>query len=131
MAPKTRLSAASSYFLSVLRIVAGFLFICHGAQKVLGLLGGHRVPLLSYPGMGGILELAGGTLILFGLFTRPTAFVLAGEMTVAYFRSHAGKALFPIQNGGELAVLYGFLFFYLIFAGGGALSLDALARHKE
>jgi putative oxidoreductase len=131
MASKNRLSAASSYFLSLLRIVVAFLFGCHGAQKALGLLGGHRMPLVSLLGLAGVLELLGGTLILLGLFTRPVAFVLSGEMVVAYFRAHAGKGLFPIQNGGELAVLYCFVFVYMIFAGGGAFSLDALVRNKE
>jgi putative oxidoreductase len=131
MPSNNRLSAASSYFLSLLRIVAGFLFGCHGAQKILGVLGGHRVPLASLSGLSGTLELLGGTLILLGLFTRPVALVLSGEMAVAYFRVHSHKGWFPIQNGGELAAVYCFLFFYMIFAGGGALSLDALLRNKE
>jgi putative oxidoreductase len=131
MAAKSRLSAASPYFLSVLRIAAGLLFICHGAQKTLGMFGFSRVPILSLFGAAGLLELIGGALIILGLFTRPTAFVLCGEMAVAYFRMHAPKAPFPVQNGGELAVFFCFFYFYLIFAGGGAISLDALFRNKE
>jgi putative oxidoreductase len=131
MPSQNRLSAASSYFLSLFRIVVALLFGCHGAQKVLGVLGGHRMSLASLPGSGGALELLGGTLILLGLFTRPVAFILSGEMAVAYYRAHASKGLIPIENGGELAVLYCFVFLYMIFSGGGALSLDALVRNKE
>ncbi|HEX4772086.1 MAG TPA: DoxX family protein [Bryobacteraceae bacterium] len=131
MPAKSRLSAASPYFLSVLRIVAGLLFICHGLQKIFGIFGFTRVPIWSIFGAAGLIELIGGALIILGLFTRPTAFVLCGEMAVAYFRAHAPKAPFPVQNGGELAVLFCFLFFYMIFAGGGAISLDALFRNGE
>lgn len=131
MAARARLSTASRYFLSILRIVAGFLFGCHGVQKVLGLLGGHRIPPWSLLGFAGVLELVGGALLILGLFTRPTAFVLSGEMAVGYFRGHAPHGPLPIENMGELAVIYCFLFLYLIFAGGGAISLDALIRKKE
>jgi putative oxidoreductase len=131
MAAKSRLGAAAPYFLSVLRIVAGLLFACHGMQKILGMFGFTRVPILSIFGAAGLIELIGGALIVLGLFTRFTAFVLCGEMVVAYFRAHAPKGPFPIQNGGEPAVLFCFLFFYLIFAGGGAISLDALFRNRE
>jgi putative oxidoreductase len=135
MKAQNRGSAAASYALSILRIVAGFLFICHGLQKVFGMLGGHRMPvnamLTTLPGIGGFLELIGGALIIMGLFTRPTAFILCGEMAVAYFKVHFPGGATPLQNHGELAVLDCFVFFYLMFAGGGAISLDRLLRGKN
>jgi putative oxidoreductase len=103
----------------------------HGAQKLFGFLAtepGAAVPLLSLRGVGGVLEFFGGLLILLGLFTRPMAFILAGEMAVAYFMAHAPQGFWPIQNQGEKAVLYCFVFLYLCAAGGGAWSLDHLWR---
>lgn len=122
--------------LSVLRIVAAFLFILHGAQKLLGFPvpmpgGGGTVPLMSLFGIAGILELVGGFLLLLGLFTRPVAFILAGEMAVAYFKVHAPNGFWPILsggNGGELAALFCFVFLYLAVAGGGPWSLDRQLR---
>lgn len=116
--------------LSVLRIVTGFTFSAHGAQKILGLLGGHRAPLFSMAWTGGVLELAGGLLLMFGLFTRPVAFILSGEMAVAYFMVHGKRSFWPVINGGELAVVYCFVFLYLAFAGPGPFSLDRLVRRK-
>jgi len=98
----------------------------HGLQKTLGLLGGTRVPVASLTGVAGYLELIGGILVMVGLLTRPVAFVLSGEMCVAYFLVHARGGLWPVQNHGELAVLYCFVFLYLVFSGPGPLSLDAL-----
>jgi putative oxidoreductase len=97
-----------------------------------GGLGGHGAtpPMWSEFWVAGVLESAGGTLIALGLFTRPVAFLLCGEMAVAYFRAHFPRGFWPIQNGGELAVLYCFLFLYLFAAGSGSLSLDRLLRHK-
>lgn len=118
--------------LSVLRIVAAFLFIAHGTQKLFQFpLATPRpaVELLSLPGLAGVLEVFGGGLLLLGLFTRPVAFLLSGQMAVAYFLAHAPKSVWPILNGGEPAVLYCFLFLYLAAAGGGPWSLDAL-RHR-
>jgi putative oxidoreductase len=95
--------------LSVLRIIAGFLFIAHGAQKLFGFLappGSPTPPLMSLIGVGGVLEFFGGLLLLVGLFTRPVAFVLSGLMAVAYFMAHAPGGFWPLQNKGELAVLY-------------------------
>ena len=112
--------------LSVLRIVVGFTCMGHGLQKTLGLLGGTRVPVASLTGVAGYLELIGGILVMVGLLTRPVAFVLSGEMCVAYFLVHARGGLWPVQNHGELAVLYCFVFLYLVFSGPGPLSLDAL-----
>jgi putative oxidoreductase len=113
--------------LGVLRIVAGFLFWQHGAQKLFGWLGADgTVELFSLMGLAGVLEFFGGLLIVLGLFTRPVAFVVAGEMAVAYFMAHQPRALAPVQNGGELAVLLCFVFLLLTVYGGGAFSLDML-----
>jgi len=118
--------------LGILRIIIGFLFLQHGTAKLLGMP--HvamfdGLQLFSLLGLAGILELAGGLLILVGLFTRPTAFILSGQMAVAYFMAHAPHGFLPILNQGELAVVYCFVFLYLSFAGGGAYSIDA-ARNK-
>jgi len=124
--------------LSILRIVAGFLLMQHGIQKVFGLLVPTPPPgapsshgtfsLLSLVGVAGILELVGGLLVLLGLFTRPVAFILSGLLAVAYFKSHAPGGFWPILNRGELAALYSFVFLYLAAAGGGQWSLDRLLR---
>lgn len=114
--------------LSVLRIVVGLLFLCHGVVKMFGFPAGAapgQVPLASLLGVAGVLELAGGIAIVLGLFTRPVAFVLSGQMAVAYFMAHASKNFFPVANGGEAAVLYCFAFLYLAAAGAGPWSLDA------
>jgi len=115
---------AQDVVLSLTRIVFGLLFACHGAQKLFGAFGGH--PMLHNPWMlaAGILEFAGGILIALGWFTRPVAFVLSGEMAVAYFRAHFPQGFWPIVNHGELAVLYCFFFLYLAARGAGAMSLD-------
>jgi putative oxidoreductase len=126
-------AAWASRLLSVLRIVAAFLFILHGTQKLFAYpVSQPRDPaaLLSLMGLAGILEVFGGLLLLLGLFTRPVAFVLAGEMAVAYFKSHAPQAFWPILNRGELAALYCFLFLYFAAVGGGPWSLDALRRNS-
>ena len=123
--------SSESYVLSLLRIVAGLLFICHGLQKVFGMfggMGGHAVRLASLLGVAGILETVGGALIILGLFTRPVAFILCGEMAVAFFRAHFPRGWLPLKNGGELALLYCFIFLYLIFAAAGSISLDAMRR---
>jgi putative oxidoreductase len=124
-----------TYFL--LRVVAGLLFFQTGAMKWLGWFGGMPgsagpPALMSQVGIGGILELVGGIAILLGLCTRPVAFVLAGEMAVAYFQFHQPKGTWPIQNHGEPAVLFCFIFLYMAAHGGGEWSLDAwLARRKH
>jgi putative oxidoreductase len=115
--------------LSVLRITTAFLFMQHGGQKLFGFPAAPQAgapPLLSLLGLAGVLEFFGGLLILFGLFTRPVAFLLAGEMAVAYFKVHAPEGFWPLLNRGELAALYCFVFLYLAAAGGGAWSLDRL-----
>ena len=109
---------------ALLRIIAGLLFACHGAQKLLGVLGGHQVPLLSQVWFAGVIELAGGILIAIGLFTSVAAFIASGEMAAAYFQAHAPKGPNPLQNGGELAALYCFLFLYVAARGGGSMSVD-------
>jgi len=117
--------------LSVLRIVTALLFMTHGTSKVLGFPFNPRyenLPLLSLTGIAGLLELVGGLLLAVGLFTRPVAFILSGEMAVAYFMAHAPRAFLPLVNQGELAVLYCFVFLYLWIAGAGPWSLDALRR---
>ncbi len=118
-------------FLSVLRIMTGLLFLEHGTAKYLGFpKTDHVTDPLSMSGICGMMELAGGALIVLGLFTRPVAFLLSGEMAVAYFYSHAPRAFFPYLNGGEGAVLYCFVFLYLFFAGAGPWSIDAMLRKK-
>jgi putative oxidoreductase len=109
--------------------VAGLLLVQHRVQKLFGALGGHQVDtLLSRTGLAGVLELFGGLLVALGLFTRPVAFILSGEMAVAYFMQHAPQGFWPIMNKGELAALYCFLFLYLAAHGSGAYSLDRLWR---
>lgn len=115
--------------LSVLRVIVGFLFLWHGTQKLFGFPPPAQPMSGSLPPMmlaAGGLEFFGGLLILLGLFTRPVAFILSGMMAVAYFMAHAPQGLLPLQNRGELAALYSFVFLFLATAGGGAWSLDRL-----
>jgi putative oxidoreductase len=123
----------SERVLSVLRIVAALLFMSHGMQKILGFPAPARAPfdLFSLAGAAGVLELVGGALLLFGIFTRPVAFILSGQMAFAYFLAHAPRTFWPLVNGGELAALYCFLFLYLAFAGGGVWSVDGYARGRR
>ena len=113
------LARVGPYVYTLLRIVAGLLFACHGAQKLFGVLGGNRVPILSEFGLAGVIELAGGLMIAAGMFTSIVAFICSGEMAAAYFKAHAPRGFFPIQNGGELAVLFCFLFLYIAARGTG------------
>lgn len=119
----------SPYLLAALRIVTGLLFLAHGTAKLLQWpfvdMFKDGVPLASLFGIGGILEIVGGVMIVIGLFTRPVAFVLAGMMAVAYFMFHAPASIYPIINGGELAILYCFIFLFLAAQGPGSLSVDA------
>ncbi len=133
-------SSHADRMLSVLRVVVAALFIEHGTQKIFDVpaaAAGQAVPyhLLSMNGVAGVLETFGGILLLLGLLTRPVAFLLAGEMAVAYFKVHVPRSLFPIVNRGDSPVLFCFLFLYLVFAGPGAWSLDYLiarsARSKR
>lgn len=119
----------SPYLLSVLRIIAAFTFISHGTQKLFAfpvLEPRDPVPLLSMLGLAGVLESVGGSLLLLGLFTRPAAFILAGHMAFAYFIAHAPRSFWPLLNGGEVAVLFCFIWLYLAAAGPGRWSLDTL-----
>jgi len=118
--------------LSMLRIVAAFLFIEHGLQKWLAFPVPRSSPtiLWSLSGAAGLLELFGGLLLLLGLFTRPVAFLLSGLMAFAYFLAHAPRGFWPIVNGGELAALYCFVFLYLAAAGGGPWSADRWVRRQ-
>ena len=121
-------------FLSVLRIITAFLYMQHGAQKLFGFFltpEKHAFPLFSFMGLGGVLEFFGGLLVLLGLFTRPVAFILSGQMAVAYFMVHAPKGFWPILTGGDLAAQWCFVFLYLAAAGGGVWSLDYVLRRKE
>lgn len=132
MARLAAIRSAEPFMRSVLRIVVGITFSCHGFQKLFGLFGGHRVGnLFTLFGLAGVLESFGGILLVLGFFTVPVAFLLSGEMAVAYFRAHFPRGFVPIQNGGELAVVYCFVFLYLFVAGGGPLSLDRLIRKKS
>jgi putative oxidoreductase len=121
--------------LSLLRIVTGYLFITHGTAKLLGIP--HvamfdNLQVMSLIGIAGVLELVGGALFLIGLFTRPVAFILSGEMAFAYFMGHAarGNVLVPMLNQGELAVLYCFVFLYFALAGGGVWAVDAMRTRR-
>jgi putative oxidoreductase len=118
--------------LSILRIMAALLFLEHGTQKLLGFPPSPNPgpALLSLLGIQGVIELVGGVLLVLGLFTRPVAFILSGDMAVAYWMAHAPRSFFPVLNGGDAAILYCFVFLYLAFAGGGPWSLDA-ARNRR
>ena len=120
--------------LSVLRIVSGLIFMAHGTQKWLGFppLPADRAGpgIATMSGAGGVIELVGGVLLVLGLFTRPVAFIMSGEMAVAYWWAHAPRNFFPVINQGDAAILYCFIFLYIIFAGGGAWSLDKLIWKK-
>lgn len=120
---------------SVLRIVTAYLFMLHGSSKILHIPHIDRfagVHIVSLVGLAGILELVGGVLLILGLFTRPVAFILSGEMAFAYFMAHAarGHVLLPLMNGGDAAILYCFIFLFLAAAGGGSWSLDKFLRGK-
>ena len=125
-----RSSPAASHVLSILRMVVAFLFISAGTMKMFGFPSRGGPPIGFDPftqiGLAAIIEVVCGTLVLFGLVTRPAAFIMSGEMAVAYFQSYAPKAFFPVINGGASAALFCWIFFYFSFAGAGPWSLDAL-----
>ncbi len=128
---KPLLSIFNSHCYALMRIVVGFLFLWHGAQKLFGIpiaIHGEVPAFITY--VAGPIELIGGTLIMIGLFTRWAAFITSGQMAVAYWMVHGTKALLPIQNNGELAVLYCFVFLFISTQGGGIWSIDAI-RGKE
>ena len=120
-------------FRSMLRIIAGALFVVYGTTKLFGwpaevMPGGGTAPLMSMGGVAGVIELVGGAFMLLGLFSRSVAFVLSGQMAVAYFIGHASQGFWPVLNGGVPAVLFCFIFLYLSAAGPGPWSLDARRR---
>jgi putative oxidoreductase len=119
--------------LSLVRIVSAFLFMAHGTQKMFGFPAEQRYPfeLFSLSGVAGVLEVVGGLLLLMGLFTRPVAFLLSGQMAFAYFIAHAPQGFWPLNNGGELATMFSFVFLYFAFAGGGSWSVDSLCKRNK
>ena len=122
---------------SLLRVVTGALFMQHGVQKLFGLLvdpsrpWGGAPPIFSQFWFAGVLETFGGLLIVLGLLTRPVAFLLSGEMAVAYFQAHAPRSFWPIRNGGEVVVLFCFIYLYLFAVGAGPFSMDAMLRRRR
>ena len=132
---KPILGRFQSYVYGVFRIVAGYAFMLHGAQKLFGVLGtAGPVDFLSLMGLAGAIEFCGGALIAVGLFTSPVAFLASGEMAFAYFMGHVarnGDLLAPLINRGESAVLFCFIFLYFAAAGGGALSLDRVIAGRK
>lgn len=124
----------ASRLLSVLRIITGFLYMAHGTQKLfafptgMGPDGNGTVDLGTIFGAAGIIETVGGGLLLLGLFTRPVAFIAAGEMAVAYFKFHAPGGFWPIMNRGEIVVAFCFIWLYISAAGAGSWSMDSLRR---
>lgn len=119
------------YAYAAFRIVTGLLFLFHGLQKLFGLYGGQVVPMGSLFWVAGMIELAGGLLVMIGLFTTVAAFVSSGEMAAAYFMAHAPKGFLPIVNQGELPVLYCFAFLFIAARGAGMLSADRVFRRKS
>jgi putative oxidoreductase len=117
--------------LSVLRIMVGLLFLQHGLSKYFGFPAAAPGSMTTLIYVQGLIEIVGGVLLTLGAFTRPVAFILAGDMAVAYFMSHFPRGFFPMANGGNLAVLYSFVFLYIFFAGGGAWSLDRAWLKQE
>jgi len=131
--PFSRWQSWSPHIRGLLRIVAALMFMSAGTMKLFGLpttpmKGG--IPLISELGLAGTLEVFGGALILIGLFTRPVAFILSGEMAVAYFQAHFPKGVWPTLNGGQPAVLYCFLWLYFSAAGAGGLSIDSMLKTR-
>lgn len=127
-------TSCSPYALGILRIATALLFLQHGTAKLFHFPPDARfakLELWSLLGLAGVIEVVGGVLLLLGLFTRPVAFVLSGQMAVAYFLAHAKQSVFPILNQGELAALYCFVFLYLSAAGGGAFGLDGRRKPKR
>jgi putative oxidoreductase len=129
------LSPYSGQLLSILRIISALLFMAHGTSK---LLGWPPTEMFATPPepmtliwFAGVLEVVGGALLTLGLFTRPVAFVLSGLMAFAYFIGHASQAFWPVQNGGDAAILFCFIFLYIAAAGGGPWSLDSALRKKS
>lgn len=128
MTTTTSITNWTPRILSIFRVVTALLYLSHGLVKLFGFPAGAapgQVPLFTLFGLAGILELVGGFAVMLGIFTRPIAFVLSGQMAVAYFMVHAPMGFYPVLNMGELAILFCFNFLYLAFAGAGAWSIDA------
>lgn len=123
----------TAQLLSILRIMSGLLLLQHGTTKFINIPLGpmNNASPLSMSGAAGLIELVFGVLLVIGLFTRFSAFIASGMTAVAYFYAHAGRGFFPILNGGELAVLYAFVFLYLAAAGGGPWAVDAVTRREQ
>lgn len=124
-------NALQPYALSLLRFVAGLCFLEHGLSKFFAFPVAGPAHLTALSLIAGLIEVIGGVLVLLGLLTRPAAFIMSGEMAIAYFMVHAPNSAFPLANGGEAAILYCFIFFYLIFAGPGRISLDRLIAWRR
>lgn len=126
MVSNQSLTAWAPRILSIVRIMSGLIFLAHGSAKLLGFPASDmNPPAMSLPWIAGVIELVAGALITIGLFTRPAAFLASGTMAFAYFLAHAPQSFFPVLNGGDSAILYCFLFLYLVFAGPGPWSIDA------
>lgn len=126
------LSKYRSDVLSLLRVVSSLIFMAHGTQKLLGFPASERMPeAFTLSWTAGVLELVGGFLLLIGLFSRPVAFVLSGLMACAYWIAHAPRSVFPVQNGGDAAILFCFVFLYIVFAGPGRWSVDAMTKRDR
>jgi len=127
-----RIKRYTPYVLSIVRIVAALLFLEHGLAKLVGFPPNGAIrALFTLSWFSGAIELAAGALLTLGLATRTVAFIASGEMAFAYFLSHAPHGFFPLLNGGDAAILYCFIFFYLAFAGGGPWSLDAYLKARR
>jgi putative oxidoreductase len=131
--PFAKLDRYTPQALGALRIVSALIFTAHGTQKLFGFPAGEggQPELFSLMGLGGVIELVGGVLLLIGLFSRPVAFILSGQMAVAYWMFHAPSSFFPIQNSGDAAILYCFVFLLFVAAGPGAWSMDAARKQSQ
>jgi len=124
-----KISAWAPQWLSVVRIMSALLFLEHGTQKLFNFPpAAEPMALTALFSTQGVIEVVGGALLALGVFTRPVAFILSGDMAVAYFMAHAPQSFFPVLNGGDAAILFCFLFLHFFFAGGGAWSIDAARR---
>lgn len=130
--PFKSLSTYAPQMLGVLRIVSALIFFAHGTQKLLGFPASDMDPaVMSLSWIAGVMELVGGAMLILGFMTRPTAFLLSGLMAAAYWMAHAPRSPFPALNGGDAAILYCFVFLYLVFAGPGAFSIDRATGRED